>query len=209
MKPLQLIDTDTGQVVDHWKLIWTDDRVDESTARMRVFAKGKTVDVENVSLYNESTPDDSPVDHGASSDSGAVGDKLTTDDEFGETIPLGKAEKFTKVCQTRKPAFTIDTYRGYWMEICYAIQMNTGIIARREANGSIHPLHTIDDWMQLLTVSRSTASAFVNECKAEGYLAPIVYRGRTFWIVNPHFMWNGNTIPKPFWELFTQMDASL
>lgn len=196
-KPLVLFDQETGETFPlppHWKIRWQDERIDNETARMRVNAKGKEFDESNVGIWEEN-PDIPllPLDH----------------PEFGEMKSLNSKRKFTKVYQTSKPTFTKRIYGAYWMEIAYAIEMNTGIIQRRDQNGSIHHIHTIADWMRLLDVSKQTAISFLNEIREKKLVAEIRYGDSKWWIVNPHYCWNGNIIPTAFWNLFKELDKGL
>jgi len=186
-KPIVCVNRDTGEAVTNWEIAWHGPIVDESRLRMRVMKRGKAFSEESVGVYEEhDTPQAIQTDH----------------PEFGTWHVEADKRKFTKVYQLTKPTFTKQTYKGYWFEITYCLEMNTGIVCIRSKHGNVDRVTNVKQFARLIEASESTAYEFMEECLNQQYLAHIEIRPHSFWTVNPQYCWNGAAIPQMLWDYF-------
>ena len=131
---------------------------------------------------------------------------VPTHHRFGPLQPLNDNRRYSKVYQLDKPQFSVQNFRAYWFEVEHSLEMNTGVIFHRSAEGTIEPVRTSDDWARLLICSRPTAIVFRDECKREFYVAPFGTAPHHIWVVNPRFCWNGGFIPENIYQMFRHLD---
>ena len=186
----------TGEVIADGEWEYRDPRhPDNSKTHLSVQVQGTRFDASNIGMWTDKD--------GTESEQDAIKqiDKLTHP-QFGEYQLLNGKRKYSKVYQLSKPTFSKPSFRQYWFEITYALEMNTGIIRHRAKNGTVHRIELLLDWQDLLDCSEPTVRAFVNECTRKGYVAKFLWKEYTWYIVNPQYCWNGHVIPKSIWGLF-------
>lgn len=196
-KPLVLFDTETGETISlpsHWMIKWMDERIDTDKARIRVNAKGKQFDQDNVGIWEETESDElATLDH----------------PEFGEMQPLEGKRKFTKVYQLAEPTFSKSIYATYWIRVERSLEQDTGMIVNRNTRKAIEPITKISEWIKMLKCSQANAYRFIKECTDKQYLGVWSLKPNIYWIANPEYAWNGNMIPTTIWALFKLGKVSL
>ena len=193
-KPIEMIDNSTGEVIDDWHIQLVDNCVDDSRVRMRALVHGKTIQPKDIGYWeiNDTNLQDNPE----------MLDDARNGDEFGYMEQLDDRRKFTKSYQTAMPKFTKDRMYKYWIHIEKSLECNTGIICDRDSGGKVYRIQTYADWQEFLDAGRSSVAEFLVECKAKMYLAIIETASYRWYMVNPHFCWNGRMIPKAIQSIF-------
>lgn len=112
-------------------------------------------------------------------------------------------KKFSKVFHNALPVFTSYRYYAFWVKIERSLEQDTGmIVSAKGKKKKLQRIETLNDWAKFLDCPKSVTCKFLQEAVEKTYLAKFITGDFHFWIINPTYCWNGNTIPLNIWMQF-------
>lgn len=213
---MPLINTDTGEVWENWE--YREDRIDAPKEKIgiRVSSTNGIFGPKNIGCYFKGGRKVPNISEQISIDPDRInalmntpiedmtGEPYIEHPEFGKMRQISNKRRFTQIFHTAKVRFTTDMYELYFYRIARFLEQDTNIVYIRDAHGRTRRCSSTTDIAVIAECSDRQARRFISESMKRGYIGIFMVRDTKWYIVNPHYAFNGNKIPLCIWKIFNR-----